>query len=678
MRLRALPLVAVLLFVAAPATLRGQEAVLVEAIAPLLMAEDRRTFDPALFAQALAHPDPLVRRTATVGIGRIGDRRATPLLLPMLADRDAHVVADAFFALGQLGDTTAVPAILQRLRAADSLSAAASDEAATALTRLGSADAVAALTEILAGGGSFASARRAQLLPNALLDGWRLAAKAPTSAMLAFASDTSVDRRWRAIYTLARLRVPAAGRQLLAAVRDREPLIRETAVKALTRAYADSAGLPEAAVRGELLRAIDDEAAPVRVNALIATASWRDSSFATRIAAHLADPDLNVRVQAATALGEVRGAVAARELDAALGRVDGNWALTRAAFTALARVDTAVAARRVATWAASREPQERIAALEAMAAVGLPRERYRDALADPELRVQVAALGAWRAAVPRGTADSALLAAARERLTRTEPTMRTAAAQALAPHAVLADLDPLLAAWRAGANDGEADARLAVLAALAGMARRNPDVMAQLGDASRRTFLEPPADLQLRREAARSWPALAEVWGPAGPQDTGRSLEDYRTITRTIYLARVNPKVVIELEGKGRLELELLGRDAPLTVANFLRLVDRRWYDGNKWHRVVPNFVVQTGDRTGTGSGGPGWSIRAEVNRQRYGTVMAGMADSGLDTAGAQWFLNLSPQPHLDGRYTIFGRLSGAGGPVRRIVQGDQIRSIRR
>jgi cyclophilin family peptidyl-prolyl cis-trans isomerase len=116
-----------------------------------------------------------------------------------------------------------------------------------------------------------------------------------------------------------------------------------------------------------------------------------------------------------------------------------------------------------------------------------------------------------------------------------------------------------------------------------------------------------------------------------------------------------------------------------LTVSNFLRLVDRRFFDGNRWHRVVPNFVVQDGDPRGDGFGGPGGAIRDEINRNRYGIKpMLGMALSGPDTGSSQWFINLSPQPHLDGTYTIFGRVVGNLTALARITQGDVIRTIRR
>jgi cyclophilin family peptidyl-prolyl cis-trans isomerase len=136
--------------------------------------------------------------------------------------------------------------------------------------------------------------------------------------------------------------------------------------------------------------------------------------------------------------------------------------------------------------------------------------------------------------------------------------------------------------------------------------------------------------------------------------------------------------VTIDTEGRGPIEIELLGPDAPLTVANFLRLVDRRFFDLNRWHRVVPNFVIQDGDPRGDGFGGPGGAIRDEINRIRYDGPMLGMALSGPDTGSSQWFINLSAQPHLDGTYTVFGRVVGGTVTLTRITQGDVIRTIRR
>jgi cyclophilin family peptidyl-prolyl cis-trans isomerase len=191
-----------------------------------------------------------------------------------------------------------------------------------------------------------------------------------------------------------------------------------------------------------------------------------------------------------------------------------------------------------------------------------------------------------------------------------------------------------------------------------------------------------PSNYLVRQWAESHWPAAAERWGSPYPIATGRTLEDYRELVRRFIVAPdslARPHVYIDTEQRGTLDIELYGPEAPLTVANFLRLVDRRFFDGNRWHRVVPNFVIQDGDPRGDGFGGPGGTIRDELNRSRYGSKpMVGMALSGPDTGSSQWFITLSPQPHLDGTYTVFGRAVGNIGALQRITQGDVIRTIRR
>jgi cyclophilin family peptidyl-prolyl cis-trans isomerase len=128
---------------------------------------------------------------------------------------------------------------------------------------------------------------------------------------------------------------------------------------------------------------------------------------------------------------------------------------------------------------------------------------------------------------------------------------------------------------------------------------------------------------------------------------------------------------------RGIIELELYGADAPLTVRNFLALARDRRFDATQFHRVVPNFVAQDGDPRGDGTGGPGYAIRDELNRRPYDRATLGMALSGPDTGGSQWFLTHSPQPHLDGGYTVFGRVTSGFEVLDRVVQGDRILSVR-
>src|SRR5260221_11277771 len=118
-------------------------------------------------------------------------------------------------------------------------------------------------------------------------------------------------------------------------------------------------------------------------------------------------------------------------------------------------------------------------------------------------------------------------------------------------------------------------------------------------------------------------------------------------------MGQPNPQVKTETDG-GTFAIELRPVQAPLTGAAFLALVDRRYFDGQTWHRVVPNFVVQAGDPRGDGWGGPGTVLRDEINPLHYSTGSVGMALSGPDTAGSQFFISHSNQPHPDGRYTTF------------------------
>lgn len=129
---------------------------------------------------------------------------------------------------------------------------------------------------------------------------------------------------------------------------------------------------------------------------------------------------------------------------------------------------------------------------------------------------------------------------------------------------------------------------------------------------------------------------------------------------------------------KGVFTINLTPEDAPLTVDNFIRLAKANYFNGLTVHRVVPNFVMQDGDPRGDGNGGPGWSIRCEVNMLPYGRGAVGMALSGKDTGGSQWFVTHSPQPHLDGGYTVFGQVNETDMKiVDSIVRGDKIISVR-
>jgi len=127
---------------------------------------------------------------------------------------------------------------------------------------------------------------------------------------------------------------------------------------------------------------------------------------------------------------------------------------------------------------------------------------------------------------------------------------------------------------------------------------------------------------------------------------------------------------------KGTIKIELFPEVTPFTVYNFVKLSEKGFYNGTIFHRVVPNFVIQGGDPTGTGNGGPGYSIRSEFSQLNYLAGTVGMASSGKDTEGSQWFITHSPQYHLDSRYTLFGMVVEGQDIVNKIQIGDKIESI--
>jgi peptidyl-prolyl cis-trans isomerase B (cyclophilin B) len=129
---------------------------------------------------------------------------------------------------------------------------------------------------------------------------------------------------------------------------------------------------------------------------------------------------------------------------------------------------------------------------------------------------------------------------------------------------------------------------------------------------------------------------------------------------------------------RGVIEVELFEKDAPGTVANFVKLAQKGFYDGLTFHRVVPNFVIQGGCPKGTGTGGPGWTIKCETanNPRKHARGALSMAHAGKDTGGSQFFITHRPTPHLDGVHTVFGQVTKGLEVVDAIRVGDHMKKV--
>jgi peptidyl-prolyl cis-trans isomerase B (cyclophilin B) len=128
---------------------------------------------------------------------------------------------------------------------------------------------------------------------------------------------------------------------------------------------------------------------------------------------------------------------------------------------------------------------------------------------------------------------------------------------------------------------------------------------------------------------------------------------------------------------EGVMSLELFFQDAPNTVANFVHLVDSGFYNGLSFHRIIQGFMAQGGDPKGDGTGGPGWTIDNESNTRSHEAGTLSMANAGMDTGGSQFFLCHMPQTHLNGRHTVFGKLTTGFDVLTHLEKGDPILSIK-
>jgi cyclophilin family peptidyl-prolyl cis-trans isomerase len=330
--------------------------------------------------------------------------------------------------------------------------------------------------------------------------------------------------------------------------------------------------------------------------------------------------------------------------------------------------------RTAAGWSAAPGWLQRLYAVRAVAGLAWPSkaELLQRLGRDPDPRVQGEALGAL------ASADSALPLGPvfLEGLASPDPLVRANAAEGLGKRLDPAYFSALMQAYDRAQRDSINDAALAAVDALARLAGRGVPVATSF-------FLRfrPATNPIVRSRVAQRFGTGEGSWGEPRPIDTGRNIAFYRQVVQElmapVLAGEAAPRVRVSTS-RGDIVLALDPVAAPLTVHNFLELIRSGFYarPDLRWHRVVPNFVLQDGDPRGDGSGGPPHVIRDEINLLRYGRGVLGMALSGPDTGGSQFFITHSPQPHLDGGYTIFGKVVAGIEVADAILQDDRITTI--
>lgn len=646
----------------------------VAALAAILAEEDRRVAEPA---DVIRHADselPRVRARAAVAIGRLRFVGGIPTLERLIEDPDTAVAASAAFALGQVGDTSAVSALASLLTpeiAPERVTVA--EEAAYALGKLRSARSRAALREFLAAA-PVSSGAPALVARSALLAIWRFPRDETADPIARWLESADPEARWRATYALVRRPDPRATPVLRRLLDDRDERVRAWAVRGLTGPLSDSSSVGALAARQDLGEALGDPSYMVRINAIAALGTHQHPVAVGQLIRMMRSEQPHEALAATEAIGRL-GDVAAGAIPVLEARVADRSlspALARTALDALARISPGSARR--AARAAALSQHWRLRAGAAAALSGSDAPELDTLLRDEDGRVAAAALQAR----VQGAADSlhVLRPVLVEALRSGDEGVRTTALRALRRLADPSTMPALLDAYGAAVREPAGDVAPAALEAIA-------ELRTETRDPARAFFarFDRPDDPLLHRLAVeRFGQAATDAWGEPTPLETGRTAADYERIVRTWMVPTLEgvpaPTMTI-VTGSGEIVLRLFAADAPLTVQSFSDLAARGYFDGQEWPRVVPNFVVQGGDPRGDTSGGPGYSLRDEISRHRYVTGTLGMALSGPDTGGSQFFITHSPQPHLDGIYAVFGELVAGSEIAEMILPGDAIRSVR-
>lgn len=652
---------------AAPAT---APATRLDKLARLASLEDRRTAGNGDLDRLLRDPDKGVRRRAALAAGRIADPAALPALVDLMNDSDPELRQMAAFGLGLLGDKQALPRLVASLKDSDAVVRARSAEA---LGRLGDAraagDIAHMILETMPKGAGVVSVRgddagnandpwlemRLGLFALARLKDARVA-----ESVLLANGQPRFDW-WAATWTAMRLESPLLRPVLAAAAQSDDRVSRAYAARGL-------GALKDVAALDTLTALTRDPDETVAVNALRAIATIGDARGVAVAAAALASADLTIKREALLAIAALP---ADRSLRAKVVPYVGHDQafLRAAALAALAKIDRDEFALVLSGLDPDPEWFVRAALATALGergdeqSVGI----LFGLLKDNDVRVLPAALEAMRKA--RGSDAAETL---KGYLDHPDLAVRAAAIENLGQLKTPGSTALLAAAWKKGLGDRDIDARAAAVAGLAEI--KDETAKAALLEAAN---ADPSRVVRVQAIAALT--ALGVAAPAPGIEPVERPSLDYREAMapydpppgQTIY----TPRAILSTR-RGKIEIHLNILEAPLTVQSFIDLARRGFYDGLTFHRVVPGFVIQGGDPRGDGSGGPGYMLRCEIGQRPYGRGSVGMALSGKDTGGSQFFITQAPTPHLDGGYTLFGWVARGMDVVDQIQPGDLIDKV--
>jgi cyclophilin family peptidyl-prolyl cis-trans isomerase len=638
-------------------------------LARVLALEDSRDGGPEL-QQVLLTGDRGLKRRAALAAARIGDPALLPALLTLLQDPEPEVRQMAAFALGFLGDRRAVEPLLARLDDGERVVRARAVEALGRLEdpRIGPEIARRVLASMPKGAPRLTVRGDDPASPSdpwmelrlGLMALWRQ--KDPTHARSVLLREDGTTRFdwWLATYVASRLEDPRLAPVLRAAATSSDPYSRALAARGL-------GALKDGAQLDVLEKLVKDRDEMVVIAALRALGAMGDGRATGLVAPRLTSDRPLVVGEALQSLARLPPDRALREL--IVGHAGHPSAFIRAAaLTALVHTVPDEIALVLSGMDPDPEASVRAALATALGTAG------RDDLVQGMLLGMLkdeapSVLAAVLEAITRARGKDAIPTLQRH-LAHPDPVVRATALGSLTELAAPGLPELALAAWDGGRAPD--DVRVSAV-----------DALAKVDDGAARAALRRVAGEDpwrvVRAKAAAALGKAGEKAPEPGREATGKPPEDYRQA-----MAPYAPQAEVTLftpraflhTARGVVEIHLDVIEAPLTVASFLDLARRGFYDGTVFHRVVPAFVAQGGDPQGTGHGGPGYALRTETAQRSFGRGVVGMASSGRDTEGSQFFLTLQPAPHLDGNYTVFGRVAAGMEVADALLPGDVIEKV--
>jgi HEAT repeat protein/cyclophilin family peptidyl-prolyl cis-trans isomerase len=587
---------------------------------------------------------PAKRAAAARALGLIQERASVPALASALGDPSAMVRREAAFALGLMGDSLIVKVLA--LRWESEADPGAREAMVTALGYVGAQAGAPAIARAL-------DAKREPERWAAALAAARIRGRSLLTPLTSHADDPHPEMRWRVAYALGRIQDRGGAPALRNLARDKAEQVRMFAARALGE-VGDSAS---ADLLAGLLR---DSAWRVRVNAAHALGVLGARNQAGAVRALLGDPSPHVRWEAALTLGALTDTASVASLTRALS--DSSTGVVQGAAIALLKIQGEQAMAVVAPQLDLLPGFMRSGLIEALGPVRGPMAlqtllaRSRDSTDAPEAAGAVSGLAQRKA-------DSTVVASALRGLLPSgantparDFTVVSSIADALGQLGDSASVPALARLLGRVGTPEDADVRASAASALAAIKTR--EALLALATARR------DPERRIRETACTALGLPADSIGLV--KNPLLRAESVKSVPRTALIHTDRGIVTIAFDHA----------HAPVTVENFVKLARANYFNGIAFHRVVPNFVVQDGCPRGDGWGGPGYMIPCEYNDRPYETGTVGMALSGKDTGGSQWFITLSPQPRLEGRYTVFGKVSRGMDVVERIMPGDRILKI--